>query len=440
MISRRHILTGLAASVSLPVWAQALPSNPDVIIIGAGSAGLAAARELISQGKTFIILEAAHRIGGRAYTESDTFGTPFDHGCSWISRGYENPYKKLADKWNYTTLEHSGVGESFYVGDRLATHQETNDWWRTWEHVENSAAKAGSDNQDVPASTVIDMDRPYSAVAQSWIGPMDMGVDFKDLSTMDYWRMGDTAPNFMVKEGHGAIVQQLGQGLPVQLNTRATHIDYSGAGVKVTTANGTISAKACIVTVSTGVLGAEKIKFTPPLSVDKQQAIQDVPMGLLVKIPLLFDGEKFGLGANRWLTYAIPNTVPAEVCYYLSWPFQSNLMIGFVGGDFGWELSKAGAPTAIDFALGEMRKMFGSSVDKHFVKGFMTGWANNPFTYGAYSAARPGKHHAREIIGAPVADRVFFAGEALAGEMASLCGGAYLSGQATALKVADTIA
>lgn len=292
----------------------------------------------------------------------------------------------------------------------------------------NNAGRAGL---DVPASEVISDDLRYGGVVQSWIGPMDAGVDFKDMSTRDYYEMAG-GTGYMVKEGHGAMVSQLAMGLPIKLNTSVTHIDYSGKGVSVETTKGTISAKTCLITVSTGVLAAEKISFNPPLPPEKQQAINDVPMGLLVKIPLQFNDTKFGLNANNWLTYDIPNNVPAQACYFLSWPFNFNLMIGFIGGEFGWEVSKAGPAPGVDFALNELVKIFGSEVRKKFIKGHMTDWATNPLTLGAYGAVKPGKFEARNNIAEPMADRVFFAGEALAGDMVTLCGGAYRSGKRAA--------
>lgn len=93
MFTRRQIVSGIAATVSLPAWAQTIPTNPDVVIVGAGSAGLSAAHALIKDGYSVVIVEAANRAGGRAYTESDTFGLPFDHGCSWISAPQKNPYR-----------------------------------------------------------------------------------------------------------------------------------------------------------------------------------------------------------------------------------------------------------------------------------------------------------------------------------------------------------
>ncbi len=424
---------------ALPVWAQTLPTNPDVVVIGAGSAGLSAARTLIAAGKTVVVIEAANRIGGRAWTESDTFGVPFDHGCSWITAAVNNPYMDLARQWQFELRDHSNAAEVFFVGDRRANGSERKKYDRSWSTIQRAVSKAGRDGLDVAASTVIPKDLEYSGISQSWIGPMDWGVDFKDLSTKDNFESADAPPSYMVKEGHGAIVARLGEGLPVELNAPATRIDWSGNGVAVETPAGTIRARACIVTVSTGVLAAESIRFDPPLPDWKLSAINNVPMGLLAKVTLQFDGNQLGFQSNNWLTYWVPDEMPAEACYFLTWPFEFDIMIGFVGGEFGWQLSAAGTETAVDFALGEVVKMVGSKARDHFVKGHLTGWAGDPWTRGAYATARPGHYEARARLAEPLGDRLFFAGEAVAGAYVALCGGAYMSGKAVAREVAAVV-
>ena len=439
LITRRNLLAGSLAFTTLPAWAQSIPTNPDVVVIGAGAAGLAAAHTFIKEGKSVVVLEAADRIGGRAFTESNTFGVPFDHGCSWISAANANPYKSIAEVYGFELLNHDSPGEAVYVGDRRANAKERRLYDSAWSQIQAALNKAGRDGLDVAASTVIPENLEFSGVCQSWIGPMDYGVDFKDLSTLDNWNSAESNPNIMVKEGHGAIVERYGANLPVQLNTPATKIDWSGEGVAVSTPAGTINAKACIITVSPGVLASGAIKFSPGLPDWKESAVNNIPMGLLAKIALQFDGERFGLRPNDWLTYWVNNEMPAEACYFLTWPFDFNLMIGFIGGDFGWELSKQGEDAAVDFALGELVKLFGSDVRKHFVKGMLTDWASNPLTLGAYASPRPGHYDARESLAKPVADRLYFAGEAVAGEYVALCGGAHLSGMSVASKVAASI-
>ncbi len=436
-ISRRSFVAAAISSFSVPAFA-ALPTNPDVIVIGAGSAGLAAAKTLVAMGKSVVVVEAADRIGGRAYTESTTFGVPFDQGCSWITAA-NNPYTKMAMDWGFELKDHTSPGEAFFVGNRRANSAERKKYDNSWAKIQGALSKAGRAGLDVSAASVLPDGLEYSGISQSWIGPMDWGVDFKDLSTRDNWESADANPNYMVKQGHGTLVARLGKGLPVKLNARANKIDWSGNGVVVDTEQGTLRAKACIVTVSTGVLGAGAIRFTPNLPAWKQQAIGDLPMGLLAKITLQFDGERFGFTSDNWLTYWVPDEMPAEVCYFLTWPFEFDLMIGFVGGAFGWELSKAGPETAIDFALGEVVKVVGSKARNHFVKGHLTGWAEDPLTLGAYAAARPGRYDARAQLLRPLDDRVFFAGEAVAGPYVALCGGAYVSGKAVAKRVAAVV-
>ena len=410
------------------------------MVIGAGAAGLAAARTLIANGLSTVVVEGADRIGGRAFTESATFGVPYDHGCSWAMGPADLPFFAMAREWGFTLLDHSSAGEAFYVGDRRASGAESRAYDTAWGAITGALNAAGRAGKDISAASAVPEGLTYAGLAQTWMGPMDFAVDFADLSTMDWWEYGEVEAYYMIREGYGALVARAGADLPVQLATPATGVDWSGDGVTVETPAGAIRAKACIVTVSTGVLQAGAIRFAPALPGWKLDAIDDVPMGLLAKIALQFEGERFGLRANDWLTYATPEEVPAEACFFLTFPFDFDIMVGFVGGDFGWRLSDEGPDAAIDFALGEVVKMFGSDARKRFVKGHLTGWARDRWTLGAYAAARPGRYAARAELARPVAERVFFAGEAVAMPWVQLCGGAWLNGEAVARDVAATLA
>ncbi len=441
-LSRRSVLTSLLATAALPAWAQTIPTNPDVVIIGAGSAGLAAARTLIAQGKSVVIVEGADRIGGRAYTESDTFGVPYDHGCFNVMGPKKFAYLDMAKEWGFDLLYMKGAGETVFVGDRKATTAEMGQYDVAWGTMRSALNKAGRAGLDVSAASVMPDDfgdMMFAGLSQTWMGPMDFAVDFEDLSVQDWWQYGEVPSNYMIKQGYGTLVTRMGEGLPVKLNTPATRVDWSGDGVSVETPAGTIRAKACIVTVSPGVLSTGSIRFTPELPDWKQRAIGNLPMGLLAKITLQFDGERFGIGKNKWLSYVVPNDMPAKACYFLTWPFDFDIMIGWIGGQFGWEMSAAGTDAAVDFALEEVVKMVGSDARKHFIKGHLTGWADNPWTLGAYASATPGHYGARAELAKPLADRLFFAGEAVAAPYIMLCSGAYMSGEAVARDVATVI-
>ncbi len=432
-MTRRGALAGLLATATIPAWAQSIPTNPDVAIVGAGAAGLAAARSLIDRGLSVVVIEARGRIGGRAWTESDSFGIPFDHGCSWLHAASRNPFKPMADDWDYTTLYHDDAEEVSYVGNRRATGAEESAYGQAWQSLESAISSAGSRGEDVSAASVSPRDLPWIMTSEAWLGPMSMGQDLDNFSCTDWWGMVDTEPNYMIREGFGTLVSHFGRGIPVNLATPVERIRWGGKGVDLETPAGTVRARACIITASTGVLGAGTIAFDPPLPAWKQEAIAHVPMGLLAKIPLQFKGARFDLPDNAWLDYY---TESREACFFLCRPFGFDVMIGWVGGSFGWELSGAGEAAAVDFARGELRKMLGSNIDKKFTKGTLTGWASDPWSLGSYAAAIPGYTPARAKLAQRLDDKLFFAGEACAGAFAATCGGAFLSGQSTARGVA----
>lgn len=437
MLTRRVFLAGLSAGSAAGIASPAFATTPDVVVIGAGAAGIAAAHRLIASGKSVVLIEAADRIGGRALTDSTTFGQPYDVGCSWLQGPETLPHLALARSRGFGLVDFGISTEMHFRGGRRATAAERRAYNRSWAQIE--AALDGAEGLDVAAATVIPDAVPYSAAVQAWIGAMDHGVDFADLSTADYKAYADLEVDYLVRDGLGALVALVGEGLPVRLSTAATRIDWSGPGVRVETTAGTIAARACIVTVSTGVLAGGGIRFSPELPADKQQAIADVPMGLLEKVGLMFDGARFGLSDTGILTQLYDGPVPAPACHFLTFPTGHDYVVGFVGGSFGWEIAGEGAEAAIDFALAEFVRAVGSDARRHFLRGHFSGWSQNPLTIGAYSAARPGRHAARAALARPIGDRVFFAGEAVAGDHIALMSGAHLSGARVAGEVIATL-
>lgn len=433
-ISRRGFLGALGAGIC--VGAQSVPGDVDVVVVGAGSSGLNAAHRLRQLGKSVTVIEARGRIGGRAYTESETFGFPFDRGCAWLHKADDNPYTPLAKQWGYTLQEHDTTLEGLYFRDREATAEIRKLSARIEEGLDAHIAKLGR-KKDVAASTVIKKKTEVDEAMATFHGPMSSAVDLDELSAKDYLTIGtDVPPNFLIKEGYGSLVARFGKDVPVSLKTAARRIRYGGQGVQVDTDNGTLTAKACIITSSTGVLAAEKIRFDPPLPAWKEDAIVGLPMGLLAKIPLQFSKPEFQYKA---FNDVLRENIGKRDVYFLCWPFQLNLLIGFVGGDFAWELSAAGEMEAVDFGRNAARSIFGSDVDKYFVKGSFTKWASDPWALGAYAAALPGSAGAREGLRRPLADRLFFAGEACAPRWTQTCGGAALSGIETAEMVAKLV-
>lgn len=409
------------------------PSAPEVVVIGAGGAGIAAAHRLQALGFSVLVVEASDRIGGRAFTESETFGFPFDHGCAWLQGPEDLPYIKAARSAGFTLIDHDDPPAALFSDGKPATPDDLERYDEASSHLRQLLA---SHTGDAAASTLLGISDRWMAAAVTWLSAMDHGVDLAELSSADVAVYGAYSVNALVMEGLGSLVEQFAKGLPVQTGTIVTGVDWSGKGVTVRTQKGDIRAQAVIVTVSTGVISARKIRFTPDLPFEVWHAFDDLPMGLLTKIALQTDGARFGLPENAFVTRAIDDPLPAKAAFFLSFPFGYDLCVGFAGGSRAWEIEKAGEEAAIAFATDQLASMLGSNVRRHIRRGRMTNWGSNPWTLGAYAAARPGRHKARAMLSNPLGDRVFFAGEAMGGAYPALLSGAHISGEAAAYRTA----
>tara|TARA_B100000674_G_scaffold407682_1_gene354900 strand:- start:100 stop:1383 length:1284 start_codon:yes stop_codon:yes gene_type:complete len=415
------------------------PTNPDVVIVGAGSSGLSAAKKLQEIGTSYVVLEASDRIGGRAYTESSILGQPVDHGCSWISGSNDNIFSDLGKNNNFTLIDHSNPKIEMFERDGTKCQKTAiNEYKKSELRIKEIIRETGRRGIDIPASEIIPK-FPYGECFQNWEGALNYAVDIDQVSTAEYWHLKDSQPSFIVKEGLGSLVATLNNNFPIALNTSVLEIDYSGSGVKVVTSNGTILSKACICTVSIGVLKSEKIKFNPSLSNNVQKALAGIQMGLLIKIPLLFDGSRLGFTENSFLQYNISQQNIGSACYFLAWPTGHDYVVGFIGGQFAWNLSKQRGDAIVEYALSKLESLSGNHIRKHFLKGFAFDWANNPRTKGSYSAVKPGCFGARDLLSDPIAEKLIFAGEATAGNLAGLVNGAYESGKMAASRISNII-
>lgn len=410
-----------------------MASAADVIVIGAGAAGLGAAKALIAQGKSVRLLEAQDRIGGRAHTVTEKFGVPFDWGCAWMHAADRNPFFDEAIAQNAALQHHDLNLDRLYFGARRATAVEMAQLFKAdfqfASLLEHKTAKGDRLAELLDVSAV-------GAAAGTYAGPMDFAQDLDEISAADLMAAADLDPNFLVREGFGTIVKNWARDVPVELETPVKRLRWDGPGVVAETPRGELSAKAAIVTVSTGVLAFGGLRFTPDLPASHDEAVHNLPMGLLTKIPVEIKGDRLGL--KPFEDILIERHGHHDV-YFLCFPFDCDLLVGFVGGDFAWELSAAGEAAAVDFALQSLTRTFGANVEKQIGKSAMTDWGANPYARGAYAAARPGFAAARRTLMEPVGERIFFAGEALGGSLVQTCAGARLSGEAAALKVGEAL-
>jgi len=406
----------------------------DVVIVGAGSAGLAAAKTLRAAGLSFKVLEAMNRIGGRAWTSSEHFGIPFDIGCAWIHAADRNPYFEDAKAAGWTLEYHDMNVDHLYFGRKKAS--EADEAEMKLADSQLAALLEAHDGNDDRVSSLLAKGRAPRAAA-TFAGPMDFGKDYDEISVADYKTAADLDPNYFSKEGFGALVAHYGADVPVELSTPVRKIRWDVPGVACETDRGTVRAKAVIVTASPAVLAFEEIDFIPDLPGRHVEAFFDLPMGMLTKLPIEIRGTRLGL--KPFDDLLIERRAEHDI-YFLCFPFDLDLMVGFVGGDFAWELSAAGQEAGVDFVTDRLCAIFGNDLRKHAGRAMMTNWGGERWVRGAYAAARPGQASARQVLAEPIAERIFFAGEHLAGPLIQTCGGARLSGEAVARQVVAQLA
>ena len=400
-------------------------SNPDVVVIGAGAAGLSATAELIRRGISVSCIEGMNRIGGRCYTDISTFGAPADLGAHWLHGHKQNEIalfgKEHKDKFKiYKEPDRSVV----YDGGKKVNE---NKLWKIYKKIEKFRTANSSDE---PFMDLL----PENIKKNDWFDTAhkaSMARDFGEFSSYDdsnnFYDPGWDSGNALCREGYGTLLAYYRKDVPVKLNTIVNEIKWGGKGVQVVTNKGTINAKACIVTVSAGVLKAEKIKFTPVLPLRNQEALESVSMTVSNRVLMQLNKKflgKFKSDTNFYIKCDSNGAKsPETIAYGLLKMCGTNVCLFGISGQFSKDLENEGSEAMIDFVLNKLKSAWGSKFyEKYFIKAIATGWANNPFTLGGYSGGVPGKSRKRRDIKFPVGDRIFFAGEATAGAFSTVHG------------------
>jgi len=403
----------------------------DVVVVGAGAAGLAAAQTLSAARLTVAVLEAKDRIGGRAYTAAAGLRTAFDHGCYWLHSADENPFTEIADRLGFR-YDRSARPRLIHFGDRWADPAEQQEWDDFFDAGFDTIVAAGNDGRDVAVADVLPRHPRWSAPFARFVAAFS-GADPERASTLDFALYRDTDVDWPVIDGYGALVARYGAGVPVRLNTPATRIDSRGTAVAVDTPAGALAARAVIVTASNGVLAAGGIRFDPPLPEPVLAAIEGIPMGMANKVAFEFDRDVFGDVAPGTVGFSARGQ---GLIGFQIRPAGSGLAIGYVGGSAASALEAMGPAGMAAHALDELAAIFGSAIRARVTGAATTAWESDPWIRGGYTAALPGQAHRRAALSAPFDERVHLAGEACSPEFFSTAHGAHLSGVATARAVA----
>jgi monoamine oxidase len=398
----------------------------DVVIIGAGAAGIGAGLALSRLGVPYLILEAKHRVGGRAHTDVDTFGRPWDRGCHWFYSADLNPLRALADRLEHPyEKENSEWMSAIHLGDRWASDGEL---VSAREFVADGFARIAAADKDVAIAEIVNQDGEWVRLMRDRIAQFRANEP-ENISALAYSRYEDSNVSRAVSAGVGALFEHMARGLPVRTGCEVRRIGINGGRVEVEGRDDTmVSAGAAIVTVSTEVLRSGAIEFDPALPDEMTTALDSINLGYAEKIALSLKSDPFGFSETTRITLSGGSGDEARHVQFEIIPNGRPLAVAHIGGDLAHDLAEAGEAAMVDYALSALVSAYGSDVASMVVETAATNWSTDPYVLGGYSAVKPGKVGARSVLREPAAERIYFAGEATSSQYFATCHGAYLSG------------
>jgi monoamine oxidase len=438
-LTRRSFLAASAASAVLaarPGFAQAIaPADEiDALIIGAGAAGIAAARKLASAGRSFTLVEATDRMGGRCFTETTSFGVPFDRGAHGIHAPDINPLTKLAARTGLDIYP-APSGQRVRIGKRNAREGELEDFLAALVRSHRAIDEAARGRADVDCAQALPKDLgDWRASVEFTLGPYSSAKNLSEISAIDFSKSVERDVGAFCRQGYGALLAKLAEGIPVQFNSPVTQIDTAARGgrVEVVTPSGPLQARYAIVTVSTNVITSGAIKMDREWPRRHLEAAAKLKLGSFDHIALELIGNPLGLQRDDLVFEKAAGPRTAALLANVS---GTPLALVEVGGRFGRELSAQGDAAMVDFAIEWLTGLFGGDIRRAVRRTKTTHWDADPWTLGAFSTAAPGSQGARRILMEPIRDRVYLAGEALHETMWGTVGGAWESGE----RAADTV-
>jgi monoamine oxidase len=428
------------------------------VIIGAGAAGLGAARTLIQGGARVIVLEARDRVGGRAFCDNTTFPVPVDLGAQWFHQGLTNSLRVIAQQAGYQTV-HDVFPRVVYRGhEQLPADDPDLLEFSTLavamdELIEEVGTSVAAGNRpDLPASEVVKDLREtskYYGMASTAVNVFSSTME--NLSVLDFANFYDRAllpvssgggDEFFIPYGMGNFIADFADGVRVELLTPVKEIWWGQpSGVLLKTASGTvIRAKTAIITAPVAVLAKGAIEFKPSLDSAYANAFSGLKMDTL---------SKFFLQFNSNVKFKVPNInsvcVPltqdtegkdAEVPFIITKVYGENIAMLFVLGKLAERLETEGEEAMLDYSLTRMAEMFDTPINRdNLVATSHHSWLKDEWSLGCVSYAPPGAVPLRQTLARPINNQLFFAGEAVSLYAHSSVHGAYETGTAAARQI-----
>ncbi|WAC28047.1 flavin monoamine oxidase family protein [Ancylobacter sp. SL191] len=433
-LSRRRLLAGGAALLAAPALGPALAqgvSDADVVIIGGGAAGIAAARKVAQAGRSHLLLEAGPALGGRARTET-AFGLPVDLGAASFGRDPEGlSAAARADDLPLTTL----AGERLFVDGHDARESAYDAFAAALGRDRREIVTAADAGRDVAVARVLPPPGPWSASAGACLGPLGLGKELDALSTLDLALRAVVPDDLSSPIGVGALLEGLGARLNRQTHAPVNLITNNGRfhTVSVTGQRATIRARAIVLAVPAPVIAAGAIRFNPVLPPRLLAAFRAFPAGALEQVAFLLPGNPLGLQPDERVLATRPDAL-APTARLRGRVNGTDLHVLTFGGTPARQIAEKGEAAALTLARDFLTRAFGGGAGATISEVVASRWTGDPLIRGAIASAMPGQGSLRRLFTEPVQNRIFLAGEYAALEDWGTLAGAWASGEIAAAK------
>lgn len=400
----------------------------DVIIVGAGAAGLMAAYSLAKAGKTVTVLEARSRIGGRIHTiAGQGFTRPVELGAEFIHGNLSVTLGLIKEAGIVIT------GVDFEMWQHHDNSFEQNDTFvEGWEEL---LEKLNGLQEDMPLHDFLEENFAYKKFrkmreqVENYVSGYDT-ADSRDASAFalrEEWNHENLDAQYRIEGGYGKLMDYLAgfchtTGNEILLNITVTEVIWQKEHVKITDESGNVyQAAKVIIALPLGVLQAKRIRFNPPIQAFAE-AIADIGFGSVIKILLEFDetfwesdwvSRQFGINLSTMGFLFTNEEIPT---YWTQAPQHSRLLTGWLGGPPAYHKKDRSDEELLQMALASLSNVFKigePELRARLVAWRVANWTADPYTRGSYAYGKVGSAQARKLLQQPVDDTLYFAGEYL---------------------------